>query len=59
MINDKELKFLQHVARSFVNVVGEEYASSDDAKTAAYEVTLNELVNTYINIVKDDNRTND
>ena len=59
MINHKELKFLQHVANSFVNVVGDEYNSSDEAKATAYETTLNELINTYVTIVKYDERTND
>jgi hypothetical protein len=55
MINDKELKFLQQVAKSIV------YAAKNDEHfeevlegNKHYEMILNALINKYIDTVKDE-----
>jgi hypothetical protein len=56
MINDKELKFLQQVAGAITNSFSE---NEIDKTNPAYERVLNSLINKYIDIVKDEQRTND
>ena len=56
MINDKELKFLQQVAKSIVYASDESYMEDDGLPTNKYyETILNALINKYIDTVKDEN----
>ena len=53
MINDKELKFLQQVAKSIVYASDESYMEDDELPTNKYyETVLNALINKYIDTVK-------
>ena len=53
MINDKELKFLQQVAKSIVYASDESYMEDDELPTNKYyESILNALINKYIDTVK-------
>ena len=55
MINDKELKFLQQVAKSIVYASDESYMEDDELPTNKYyETVLNALINKYIDTVKDE-----
>ena len=55
MINDKELKFLQQVAKSIVYASDESYMEDDSLPTNKYyETILNALINKYIDTVKDE-----
>lgn len=55
MINDKELKFLQQVAKSIVYASDESYMQDDKLPTNKYyEAVLNALINKYIDTVKDE-----
>ena len=55
MINDKELKFLQQVAKSIVYASDESYMQDDELPTNKYyETVLNALINKYIDTVKDE-----
>ena len=55
MINDKELKFLQQVAKSIVYASDESYIEDDELPTNKYyETVLNALINKYIDTVKDE-----
>ena len=55
MINDKELKFLQQVAKSIVYASDESYMEDEQLPTNKYyETVLNALINKYIDTVKDE-----
>ena len=55
MINDKELKFLQQVAKSIVYASDESHMQDDELPTNKYyETVLNALINKYIDTVKDE-----
>ena len=55
MINDKELKFLQQVAKSIVYASDESYMEDESLPTNKYyETILNALINKYIDTVKDE-----
>ena len=55
MINDKELKFLQQVAKSIVYASDESYMQDDELpNNKYYETVLNALINKYIDTVKDE-----
>jgi len=55
MINDKELKFLQQVAKSIVYTSDESYMEDESLPTNKYyETILNALINKYIDTVKDE-----
>ena len=54
MINDKELKFLQQVAKSIVYAAqGDDMFEEDLDGNKYYENILNALINKYIDTVKD------
>ena len=55
MINDKELKFLQQVAKSIVYASDESYMEDEELPTNKYyETVLNALINKYIDTVKNE-----
>ena len=55
MINDKELKFLQQVAKSIVYAAqGDDMFAEDLNGNKHYESILNALINKYIDTVKDE-----
>ena len=54
MINDKELKFLQQVAKSIVYAAqGDDMFEEDLNENKYYQNILNALINKYIDTVKD------
>ena len=54
MINDRELKFLQQVAKSIVYAAqGDDMFEEDLDGNKYYENILNALINKYIDTVKD------
>jgi len=54
MINDKELKFLQKVAKSIVYAAqGDDMFEEDLNENKYYQNILNALINKYIDTVKD------
>jgi hypothetical protein len=55
MINDRELKFLQQVAKSIVYAAqGDDMFEEDLNENKYYQNILNALINKYIDTVKDE-----